>query len=77
LLAYIVKDSGEKYANAVYAAYNLENSSLWSDYAEGQNPSLKLAKFTDDKSKGSYIPAKRFMSFLDTAEKRNQINWNV
>ncbi len=77
LLAYIVKDSGERYSKAVYTAYNLVNSDEWSDYTENQNPSLKLARFTDDKTKGSYLPENRYMSFLDIAEKRNQINWEV
>ena len=72
MLAYITKIAAERYDNGVYAAYSLSDTMQTSEF-----PSLKHIKVSDAGKDGILIPSKRFLSFLDIAEKRSQINYEV
>ncbi|MBQ9245742.1 hypothetical protein IJ182_05695 [bacterium] len=77
IIAYLTKIAAERDDDSLYISYNIEDSSNWSDWTENEIPSLTQIKASDTGKDGMRIPSRRFLSFLDVAEKRAQINYEI
>ncbi len=77
IMSFVTRIAAERDDKKVCAAYNIKDSSLWSEWRADEMHTIKNKDITDAGADGVYIQNKMFTPYLDRTERRNQIYYLV
>ena len=77
IMSFVTRMAAERSDKCVKAAYNIKDSSLWSEWRADDMHTIKNRHIADIGADGVCIPEFRYTPYIDMTERRNQIYYLV